>query len=59
MNSCEQKCKKSSVPLKAVGLILMGLGLIMVLLSVPLWFWWLILGVALVVGGFLLWRYSA
>ena len=42
---------------KIVGGFLIIAGAIVILVSVPKWFWTGLLGVILIVGGFLIWRY--
>ena len=42
---------------KILGGILIAAGVIVILVSVPRWFWTGFLGVILIAGGFLIWRY--
>ncbi len=42
---------------KILGGILIAAGVIVILVSVPRWFWTGVLGVILLAGGFLIWRY--
>ncbi len=42
---------------KIVGGFLIIAGAIVILVSVPKWFWTGLLGVILIAGGFLIWRY--
>lgn len=58
MNACETNPRKNNaVVVKIVGIVLMLAGLLVILFCVPLWFWTMLLGVALAAGGFLLWRF--
>lgn len=58
MNACETNPRKNNaVVVKIVGLFLMLAGILVILFCVPLWFWTMLLGVALAAGGFLLWRF--
>ena len=42
---------------KILGALLILAGAIVILVSVPGWFWTGFLGVLLIAGGFLIWRY--
>ncbi|MBQ2433048.1 MAG: hypothetical protein II266_01340 [Clostridia bacterium] len=42
---------------KVLGGVLILAGAIVILVSVPGWFWTGFLGVLLIVGGFLIWKY--
>lgn len=43
---------------KTVGLVLMGVGLLILVLSVPSWMWASVLGIVMVSVGFLIWRFG-
>ena len=42
---------------KILGGFLIAAGVIVILVTVPGWFWTGLLGVILIAGGFLIWRY--
>ncbi|MBQ3168141.1 MAG: hypothetical protein IJB25_09190 [Clostridia bacterium] len=42
---------------KILGGLLILAGLIVILISVPGWFWTVFIGILLIVAGFLIWRY--
>jgi len=42
---------------KVLGGLLILAGLIVILISVPGWFWTVFIGILLIVAGFLIWRY--
>ena len=43
---------------KTIGVVLMGAGFLILLLSVPSWMWASITGIVLVSIGFLFWRFG-
>ena len=43
---------------RIVGVVLMVLGLILLLFSIPSWLWVSVLGILLISIGFLIWRFS-
>lgn len=59
------KCQRIQVPggfcwhcaLRTVGLWLMAVGLIVLVFFVPFWVWPAVLGAALLVIGFMLWKF--
>ena len=40
------------------GILLMVLGLFLLVLSLPYWLWMAVLGLALIIIGFILWRFG-
>ena len=42
---------------RAIGIVLMAAGLLLVLLSLPGWMWITLLGILLISIGFLIWRF--
>ena len=57
MNWSILKSGKGGTVVKIAGILLMVIGFLILLFCVPLWFWTMLLGVALAAGGFLLWRF--
>ena len=43
---------------RVIGLVLMALGLLLLLFSIPSWMWASVLGILLISIGFLIWRFS-
>ncbi len=57
MSACGSGNKRCGIVSKVAGGVLMLVGGIILLFCVPLWFWTLLLGVALIAAGFLIWRF--
>ncbi len=57
MSACSSGNKRCGIVSKVAGGVLMLVGGIILLFCVPLWFWTLLLGVALIAAGFLIWRF--
>lgn len=51
--------KRCGLVSKVAGIVLMLAGGLILLLCVPIWFWTMLLGAALIAGGFLIWRFCA
>ena len=58
MGYCRAPRRRWTNPMKALGLILMLAGGLMLLIFVPRWVWLGALSIVLISVGFLLWRFS-
>jgi len=56
MEKCYPAC--GSFPLKAAGIALLLLGAVLLFVSIPFWAWWALIGLGMIVLGFVLMRLS-
>ncbi len=59
MNVCSCRNGLCGVVSKVAAGVLVLSGVLVLIFSVPSWFWTLLIGAGLIVGGILIWRYCA